>query len=79
MLSVNVTEFRNHLQSYLKKVSHGEELAITSRGKVVARLVPELDQKAAATERLKKQRGAVIQGDIVSPINLQWTADEDNL
>jgi prevent-host-death family protein len=80
MSQVNITELRKNLPNYLKKVGKGEELLITSRGKVVARIVPEQDRQALALERLRKQRGTVIIGDIIAPIDEEaWSADEDNL
>ena len=52
MSSVNVTDLRSHLFDYMKRVQAGEEVAITSRGKIVARLVPEYDASEAARKRL---------------------------
>ena len=74
MLNVNVTELRNHLPDYLKKVKAGEEVAVTSRGKVIARLVPELGETAAARQRLEALRGHSRVGDVVSPLEVEWEA-----
>ena len=55
-------------------------MQITSRGKVIARLVPEPDEVDAAIQRLKQLQGTIINGDIISPIeNVEWTGDADNL
>lgn len=35
MLEVSVTTFRNHFPDYLEKVRNGEDIALTSRGKVI--------------------------------------------
>ncbi len=40
--------FRNHLPTYLGKVKAGEAVVLTVRGKVIARLVPEVDECSAA-------------------------------
>jgi len=40
MIVVGAFEAKTHLSSLLDKVSHGEEILITKRGKAVARLVP---------------------------------------
>ena len=80
MTSVNVTEFRKNLPSYLNQVKEGEVVYLTNHGKVVARIVPEVDQSATAKATLKTLRKTAIIGDIESPINdIEWTADEDNL
>ena len=40
MLEVNVKELREQLAQFIAQVEAGEEITITRRGKVVARLVP---------------------------------------
>jgi prevent-host-death family protein len=77
MIHVNVTELRNHLPAYLSKVKAGEEVTVTSRGKVVARLVPTPDECSAARRRLKAIRKASWVGDAVSPTGEVWEADGD--
>lgn len=81
MSSVNVTELRQHLPEYLKQVQAGEEIAITLHGKTIARIVPEAKEskREAASKRLEALRGTVIVGDIISPIEEEWTADADHL
>ena len=81
MNSVNVTELRQHLPEYLKQVQQGEEIVITLHGKTIARIVPEHQEtkREAALKRLEALRGTVIVGDILSPLNEEWTGDADNL
>ncbi len=38
-MEVSVRELKNRLSEYLRKVSAGQELVVTSRGKAVARLL----------------------------------------
>jgi len=78
MIRVNVTEFRNHLPAYLGKVKTGEEVAVTVRGKVIARLVPVTDESSAARRRLEAAREASWVGDVVSPTGEKWEAAGDN-
>ncbi|MBM5810421.1 MAG: type II toxin-antitoxin system prevent-host-death family antitoxin [Gammaproteobacteria bacterium] len=47
MRTVQVVEVKAKLSSILAAVEAGEEIAITRRGRVVARLVPESTRKAA--------------------------------
>lgn len=81
MQTVNVTEFRAHLPNYLNMVQMGEEVVISSRGKVVARLVPDeqTSEQQLAMAQVLKWRGTVITGDIMEPFDEVWTADNDNL
>lgn len=41
MKTATVRELRNHYAELLRRVQAGEEIAISQRGKIVARLVPE--------------------------------------
>lgn len=81
MNSVNVTELRQHLPDYLKQVQQGEEIAITLHGKTIARIVPDRKEsrREAALKRLEVLRGTVIIGDILAPLDEEWTGDADNL
>jgi len=81
MNSVNVTELRQHLPDYLKQVQEGEEIEITLHGKTIARIVPDRKEskREAALKRLEALRGTVIVGDILAPLDEEWTGDADNL
>jgi len=80
MLAVNVTEFRKHLPAYLKRIQEGDEIQLTNRGKIIARIVPEEDEAEAARRRLLALQGKGTVGDVVSPIeDVEWSADADNL
>ncbi len=77
MLQVNVSELRNHLPTYLSKVKSGEEVAVTSRGKVIARLVPDTDACSVARSRLEAIRSSSWVGDVLSPSGEFWEAERD--
>ncbi len=79
MQQVKTTDLRAHLPDFLKKVQKGEQIQITSHGKVIARLIPEETKIETAQKRLDALRGTMIVGDIIEPIENQWTADADNL
>ena len=80
MPEINITELRQRLPYYLKQVEKGMELRITSRGKPIARIVPEKDKVESARKRLMALRGTMIRKDIVEPVNdVEWNADADNL
>ncbi len=40
MLEINIKDLRDQLAQFITQVEAGEEIAITRRGKVVARLIP---------------------------------------
>lgn len=75
MITVSVTALRNRLPEFLGRVRAGEELAITSRGRVVARIVPDADSAARARLALKSLRGSCTVGDVVTPTGDAWDAD----
>jgi len=81
MNSVNVTELRRHLPDYLKQVQQGEEIAITLHGKTIARIMPDRkeNEREAALKRLAALHGKMIVGDILAPLDEEWTGDADNL
>ena len=75
MEKVTVTTFRKHIPDYLVKVRKGEDIALTSRGKVIARLVPPADERLNAREQLAALRDACHIGDVVTPIDEKWEAN----
>jgi prevent-host-death family protein len=74
MLEVSVTTFRNHIPDYLGKVCKGENIALTSRGKVIAHLLPPGDERLKARQRLTELRTSCRIGDVVSPLDEEWEA-----
>ncbi|MSQ71816.1 MAG: type II toxin-antitoxin system prevent-host-death family antitoxin [Betaproteobacteria bacterium] len=72
---VNVTELRQNLPAYLAEVQRGKEIAVTSRGRVIARIVPGGDPHREAQERLLAIRKHCYVGDVLSPTGAQWEAE----
>ena len=69
MDEVGAFEAKNRLSELLRRAEAGEEIAITNRGKVVARLVPPLpnfDREAAraAAARIRERRKRVKLGGL---------------
>jgi prevent-host-death family protein len=79
MVTINMTEFRRNLPSYLDDVEQGETILITVRGKVVARLVPEGEPAEMALDRIRAYRHAAIVNDVVAPLDLTWSGDIDHV
>ena len=72
---VNVTELRQNLPAYLAEVQKGKEIEVTSRGKVIARIVAGGDPHQEARERLLAIRKHCTVGDVVSPTGAEWDAE----
>ena len=66
MMRVGVRELRQNLSRYLDRVKQGETLAVTERGREVARLAPA-GPRDSAIARLVHERGATLpRGDLLS-------------
>jgi antitoxin (DNA-binding transcriptional repressor) of toxin-antitoxin stability system len=77
METVAVSKFRSNLMKFLRAISLGEKINITSRGKVIAKLVPPDDAIEDARKKLNEiGKNAVLQ-DITSPIGSKWDMMEE--
>ena len=72
MNTIAVSELRAKLMKVLKQIELGSEITITSRGKVVAKLVPPDYKKQEAKEKLKELSKNAVVGDLISPIDEKW-------
>ena len=75
MREINITELRSHLPKYIGRVKKGEQILVTSRGRVVASIVPAQDVRTSARKRLAELRDCCMVGDVVSPSGEEWEAD----
>ncbi len=75
MQQVSVTTFRKYIPDYLSKVRKGEEISLTSRGRVIALVVPPADEQMKAREQLEALRKDCSIGDITTPLDTVWEAD----
>ncbi len=77
-MNVNITELRQNLPTYLKRVRQGERIRVTSRGQVIAELTPPTAQVEEAALARKRLRGSVVRYD--RPLDPamapeEWTAN----
>ncbi len=80
MTLVSVSDLRQHLPAFLKRVQAGEELQVTSRGRIIARIAPERDPADEARQWLLDLRDRVCLGDVVHAIpEVEWSGDADHL
>ena len=75
MQEVNVSELRSHLPEYLARAELGEEILVTRRGRVIARLSAAQDHRANAKRQLAALRARARVGDVVSPVGESWEAE----
>jgi len=73
-IQVNIAQLRSNLSAYMAHVRRGQELQVTRRGKIIARIVPERDPAQVARERLVALRPRARVGDIISPLDESWEA-----
>ena len=59
MKEVKVTELRQRLPEYLARVRRGENVRITSRGKLIAEIAPPAAAEDQAQAARKRLRGSV--------------------
>jgi prevent-host-death family protein len=74
MDTIAVSELRANIMKVIKKIEQGTSINITSRGNVVARLVPPENTKEMAKTELKKVSKNAVIGDIISPVDSDWDA-----
>ena len=74
MLTVNISDLRANLLKYLEKASHGEQITVTTNGRVLATIAPPTDRKALAKRQLSDLAATAKIHDVTSPIDSQWDA-----
>jgi len=74
MQSIAVSELRSKLMKVLKEIELGSSIDITSRGRIVARLVPPDFSRELAKNKLQVLSMTAILHDVTSPIDADWEA-----
>lgn len=74
MQNVTISDLRANLLSYLQKAHNGEELNVTSHGKVLATILPPVDKREKAKKALSALSKTAVINDIVSPTGDDWKA-----
>ena len=74
MTTIAVSELRANLMKVLEEIKHGAQIQITSRGKVIAQLVPADAVQEHAKAALQKLSSGAFIGDVISPIEETWNA-----
>jgi len=74
MTTIAVSELRANLMQVLEEIKRGAQIQITSRGKVIAQLVPADGAQEQAKMALKHLSEDAEIGDMISPIDETWNA-----
>lgn len=74
MQTVNISDFRANLLKYLETAESGEQITVTSNGKLLATIAPPLNQKELAKEQLNSLASTAKIQDVISPIDSDWDA-----
>lgn len=74
MRHVNISEFRANLLKYLEIANAGEDISVTSNGRLLATISPPINQRETAREKLQLLAATAEIGDIISPIDAEWEA-----
>ncbi|MFT7561646.1 MAG: prevent-host-death family protein [Flavobacteriales bacterium] len=74
MQIVNISDFRSNLLKYLENANAGEEISVSSNGRVLATITMPIGQKDMAKERLRELALTAKVGDVTSPSDDEWDA-----
>jgi prevent-host-death family protein len=74
MLTVNISDLRSNLLKYLEKANHGEQITVTTNGRILATIAPPTDKKAMAKKQLSELAASAKLHDVTSPLDAQWDA-----
>jgi len=74
MKNLTISEFRSNLLKYLTLVQQGEQINVTSKGRLMATLSPPVSEQDAAKIRLGKLAETAVINDVITPIEDSWDA-----
>ena len=72
MQTINISDFRANLLRYLEKANSGEQISVTTNGKLLATITPPIKQKQLAQERLEQLAANAKINDVVSATDSDW-------
>lgn len=74
MQTVNISDFRANLLKYLEKANKGEQISVTTNGKLLATISPPVDRKVLARQQLKELAASAKLYDVLTPTGSDWNA-----
>jgi prevent-host-death family protein len=76
MQTVNISDFRANLLKYLEIANAGEQISVTSNGKLLATVSAPVDRRALARTQLTALAATAKLGDVISPTDSKWEAQQ---
>lgn len=74
MQIINISDFRANLLKYLEKANSGEQISVTTNGKLLATITPPVQQKELARKQLQELAATAKIHDVTSPLDNAWDA-----
>lgn len=74
MQTINISDFRANLLKYLEIANAGEQISVTSNGKLLATIAPPANQKELAKLQLQTLASTAIINDVTNPTDCEWDA-----
>lgn len=74
MQTVNISDLRANLLNYLEKASAGEQISVTTNGRLLVTITPPIHKKALAKQHLHELAATAKVHDAIGPINSEWDA-----
>jgi len=65
---------RANLLKYLEKANQGEQITVTTNGRILATIAPPANKRAVAKQRLNELSTTARINDVTSPIDMEWGA-----
>ena len=72
MQTINISDLRANLLKYLEFANSGEEILVTSNGKLLASITAPEDKKEIARKQLKALSMTAKIHDVVAPVESEW-------
>jgi prevent-host-death family protein len=72
MQTVNISDFRANLLKYLEKANAGEQISVTTNGRLLATITPPVKQKQQAKQQLTHLAESAHIEDVLSPTGSSW-------
>lgn len=74
MQTINISDFRANLLNYLERANSGEQISVTSNGKLLATISPPVNQREIAKQTLRSLASTANIHDVTTPTDCDWDA-----
>lgn len=72
MQTINISDFRANLLKYLEVAGSGEQILVTSNGKLLASITAPEDKKEIAKKQLSSLAATAKIHDVITPTESEW-------